>query len=157
MSWLFSQALVAEFSAGTCSDGEPSAQLNVMPTQHPFWLKDKTTEPSRLSRFGQTSNTLTEDRGRDLLTWFREASLARTSARQEKAAASKAPDPASGDTWPESSGSGGNSMAPAWRAGMSGLTSLWARQPACERTHPVRPPKARLIPSGSDEQKKDFP
>ncbi len=33
MSWLFSQALVAEYSAANCSDGEPSAQLNVMPTQ----------------------------------------------------------------------------------------------------------------------------
>jgi hypothetical protein len=32
MSWLFSQALVEEYSAGTCLDGEQSAQLNVMPT-----------------------------------------------------------------------------------------------------------------------------
>ena len=37
MSWLFSQALVEEYSAVTCSDGEPCAQLNVMPTPQPFW------------------------------------------------------------------------------------------------------------------------
>ena len=32
MSWLFSQALVEEYSDGSCSDGEPSVQLSVMPT-----------------------------------------------------------------------------------------------------------------------------
>ena len=71
MSWLFSQALVAEYSQGTAWDGEPCAQLNVMPTQHKFWRNDKTLEPSDLSRFGLTCAALTEDRGADLLTWFR--------------------------------------------------------------------------------------
>src|SRR5687768_17477186 len=54
MSWLFSQALVEEYSAASCSDGEQSAQLNVMPTQHKFWRNDKTMEFSRLSQFGLT-------------------------------------------------------------------------------------------------------
>lgn len=78
MSWLFSQALVAEYSEATCSGGAPSAPLSVMPTQHKFSHKDKTMEPSQLSRFGLTCEVLTEDHGEDLLTWFRGASPAPT-------------------------------------------------------------------------------
>lgn len=78
MSWLFSQALVAEYSAATCWDGAPSAPLSVMPTQHKFWRNDKTMEPSQLSRFGLTCAALTADRGEDLLMWFRAASPAPT-------------------------------------------------------------------------------
>ena len=80
MSWLFSQALVAASSAGTCSDGQPSAQLNVMPTQHKFWRNDKTMEPSSLSRFGLTCAALTEDRGLELLTSYLAGFPVRTSA-----------------------------------------------------------------------------
>lgn len=79
MSWLFSQALVEECSAGICSDGEPSVQLSVMPTQHKFWHKDKTIEPSDHSRFGLTSRVLTESHGEGLLTSYQAAFRARTS------------------------------------------------------------------------------
>ena len=99
MSWLFSQALVAEYSRATCWDGAPSAPLSVMPTQHKFWRNDKTLEPSALSRFGLTCAALTEDRGADLLTWFREASLARTSALPAEAQALMAHAAECGDTW----------------------------------------------------------
>lgn len=102
MSWLFSQALVEEFSAATCSDGEPSAQLNVMPTPHKFSRQDKTIEPSDLSRFGLTCAVLTEDRGAALLTWFLEGFHARTSASQEEEKASVGNDLASGWKWPAS-------------------------------------------------------
>lgn len=102
MSWLFSQALVEEFSAGTCSAGEPSSQLNVMPTQHKFWRNDKTMEPSDLSRFGLTCAALTADRGEELLTWFRAGFPVRTSARLEQVPGSTARDPASGPRWSES-------------------------------------------------------
>lgn len=78
MSWLFSQALVAEYSAATSWDGAPSAPLSVMPTQHKFWRNDKTMEPSQLSRFGLTCAVLTADRGEGLLTWFRADSRVRT-------------------------------------------------------------------------------
>jgi hypothetical protein len=77
MSWLFSQALVEAFSAGTSLDGEPCAQLNVMPTPHKFWCNGKTMEPSDLSRFGLTLRVLTEGRGLAVLTWFRAAFPAR--------------------------------------------------------------------------------
>ena len=99
MSWLFSQALVAEYSQATCWAGAPCAQLSVMPTQHKFWRNDKTVEPCDLSRFGLTCAALTEDRGADLLTWFLGASLARTSALPAEAQASTAPAAGCGATW----------------------------------------------------------
>jgi len=90
MSWLFSRVLVEEFSAATSWDGAPSAPLSVMPTLHRFSRNDKTMEPSQLSRFGLTCAVLTEDRGAALLTWFRAASPARTSATVARKKASKA-------------------------------------------------------------------
>lgn len=99
MSWLFSQALVEAYSVANCLDGVPSAQLNVMPTPHPFWLKDKTMEPSRFSRFGLTSLLLTADLGEGLLTWFRAASPAKTSAQLVKAQGLTENAPDSGKRW----------------------------------------------------------
>ncbi|MDQ1758981.1 hypothetical protein RAS14_04415 [Achromobacter aegrifaciens] len=102
MSWLFSQALVEEFSAVTCSDGEPSAQLNVMPTPQPFSRRGKTTGFSHLSQSGLTFAPLTERRGQELLTLFLEGFLARTSAPQGKEPESQEKNQASGSTWRES-------------------------------------------------------
>nr|WP_244134225.1 hypothetical protein [Burkholderia gladioli] len=99
MSWLFSQVLVEEYSAGNCSAGEPSAQLNVMPTPHKFWRNDKTIESSNLSRFGLTLSLLTERRGEELLTSYRAAFHVRTSAEPAEALESTAKDPACGSTW----------------------------------------------------------
>lgn len=84
MSWLFSQALVEEYSAGTSLDGEPCAQLNVMPTPHKFWRQDKTIEASDLSRFGLTLRLLTDAHGTALLMSYLAASRARTSVRPAK-------------------------------------------------------------------------
>jgi len=102
MSWLFSQALVAEYSAGTCWDGAPSAPLSVMPTQHKFWRNDKMMEPSKLSQFGLTCAVLTEDRGEDLLTWFLEDSLARTYQSPEAEPGSMENSQGFGEKWHES-------------------------------------------------------
>ncbi len=82
MSWLFSQALVEEYSAATCSDGEPSAQWNVMPTPQGFWRNDKMMDASRLSQFGPTLRLLTDDHGEAVLTSFLAAFPARTPALQ---------------------------------------------------------------------------
>lgn len=103
MSWLFSKALMAAYESSHSSperaaasseenswDGEPFAQLNVMPTQHKFWRNDKTMEFSNLSRFGLTCAVLTESCGEELLTWFRAGFLARTLALPERASASQA-------------------------------------------------------------------
>lgn len=102
MSWLFSQALVEEFSRQNSAAIEPSAQLNVMPTQHQFWWRDKPMEPSRLSRFGLTCALLTADRGEALLTWYLAGFRARTSALPAAATDSTASAPASGWRWPAS-------------------------------------------------------
>lgn len=96
MSWLFSQALVEAYSRAECSDGEPSAQLNVMPTAHPFLRRGKTMDASNLSPSGLTCAVLTEDRGEALLMSFLADSLARTSAQPGKELASMESGPVSG-------------------------------------------------------------
>lgn len=101
MSWLFSQALVAAYSADTCSDGEQSVPSNGNPTQQAYCAPDKMTAFSRLSRFGMTFKPLTEDRGEALLTSYLAAFPARTSAPPARAPASTASAPACGATWPE--------------------------------------------------------
>ena len=103
MSWLFSRALVAEFSAATSWDGAPSAPLSVMPTRHKFWRNDKTMDASQLSRFGLTCAVLTEDRGGALLTWFRADSRVRTYRLPGMAPALMGLAPVSGAKWLESS------------------------------------------------------
>lgn len=80
MSWLFSQALVVEYSVENSLDGEHLSPLSVMPTRHKFWRNDKTMEFSRLSRFGLTCVVLTESRGMELLTLFLEGFRVKTSA-----------------------------------------------------------------------------
>jgi len=81
MSWLFSQALVAEFSAGICSVGEPSVPSSSIPMQRAFLSHGKTTAFSRLSRFGMMCAPLTDAHGEALLTSFLAASHARKSAQ----------------------------------------------------------------------------
>jgi hypothetical protein len=99
MSWLFSQALVEEYSEATCSDGEPSVQSNGSLTQLAYLPPDKMKDFSRLSRFGMTFKPLTADRGEELLTLYLEASRARTLALPEKAQASTASGQECGDIW----------------------------------------------------------
>jgi len=70
MSWLFSQALVAEYSAGNCLDGEPSAQWSGIPTAQVYSPSGKTMAFSKLLRYGMTCKPLTESHGEALLTWF---------------------------------------------------------------------------------------
>ena len=98
MSWHISKALLrqyenshcslgleVEYSEVICLDGKPSAQSNTTPTPEAYYWPDKTTEHSRLSRFGMTSELLTGGHGEALLTWFLAASHAKTSVQLEKA------------------------------------------------------------------------
>jgi hypothetical protein len=85
MSWLFSQALVEEYSEAICSDGEQCAPLSGSHTQQAYCAPDKMTAFSRLSRFGMTYKPLTENRGEELLTLFRAAFHVPTLVQQEKA------------------------------------------------------------------------
>ena len=67
MSWLFSQALVEEYSEGISLDGAQSAQSSGKPTQQAYCAPDKMTAFSRLSRFGMTYKPLTATHGEALL------------------------------------------------------------------------------------------
>jgi hypothetical protein len=99
MSWLFSQALVEEYSAGTSLDGGPSAQLNVTPTQHKFWRNDKMIDASDLSRFGLTLRLLTVAHGVELLMSYLAAFPAKTSALPATERGSTESGAGSGPTW----------------------------------------------------------
>jgi len=99
MSWHCSRALVAAFSAATCSDGARSVPSSSTPTPVAFYWPDKTTEHSRLSRFGMTSEPLTADHGEALLTWFLAASRARTSALQARETVWTESEAGSGRKW----------------------------------------------------------
>lgn len=99
MSWHCSRVLAEAFSEATYLAGAPSAQSNTTLTPEAFYWPDKTTEHSRLSRFGMTSEPLTADRGEDLLTWFREVFLAKTSAPQDEATALTVSAVGSGRKW----------------------------------------------------------
>jgi len=99
VSWLFSQALAAEYSAARCWDGEPFAQLNLMPTAQPFWRNGKPMDASRFSRFGRTSRVLMAGHGEAVLTWFLEDFLAKTSVLPGPETVSTGSAPASGLRW----------------------------------------------------------
>jgi len=101
MSWLYSRALVEEYSEENSLDGEQSAQLNAKPTPQAYLYKDKTTE--FWSRFpsGITLQPLTANRGRDLLTWFLEGFPVKTSAQPEKEQESREVAPVCGRKWQE--------------------------------------------------------
>ena len=101
MSWLFSQALVEEYSEDISSAGEPSVQSSGNPTQLAYLPPDRMTAFSRLSRFGMTFKPLTGSLGQNVLTSFLEDFPARTSQQQEVETASKERDPECGHTWLE--------------------------------------------------------
>jgi hypothetical protein len=103
MSWHFSQALEAAFSAANCSGGNACAPSSATPTHGTFWSPDKTTDASPRSRSGMMYAPSTGSLGADVLTWCLAASPARTSAPQGAAKESPGSEADSGWKWPESS------------------------------------------------------
>lgn len=103
MSWLFSQALVAEYSADISLLGELSAPSSGHHTQLAFLSHGKTTGFSRLSRFGMMCRPLTDSRGEALLTSYLAAFRARTSAQLGGGQELMEPALVCGSKWPESS------------------------------------------------------
>jgi hypothetical protein len=99
MSWLFSRALVEEYSEATSLGGEQSAPSNGSHIQQAYCAPDKMTDFSRLSRFGMTFKPLTENRGEELLTLYLEDFRARTSAQQDAEPESRVNDQECGTTW----------------------------------------------------------
>ena len=102
MSWLFSRALVEEFSEDTCSDGALSALSSGNPTPQAYLLPDRMTAFSRPSRFGMTFSPLTADRGEELLTSYLAGFPVRTSAQEEPGKGSTALGRDYGERWSES-------------------------------------------------------
>ena len=99
MSWLFSQALVAEYSEANSSDGAPSAPSNTTPTPQAFLWRDKTTDAWSRFPSGMTCEPLTESRGEELLKWFRADFLAPTSVPPARAPESPASSQDCGPKW----------------------------------------------------------
>lgn len=102
MSWLFSAALEAEFSAAACSAGDASAPSSTTDMPLPSWLKGKTTGCFTLSLSGTTCVRSTDDHGEAVLTWFLEAFPARTSVSQGAGPESKGLTPDCGQSSRES-------------------------------------------------------
>ena len=102
MSWLYSRALVEEYSEANYSDGAPYAPLRSSPTPQAYLSPDRMTDFCRLSRFGMTFERLTEDLGEDVLTWYLAGFPVRTSAQRDMGQESKANAQGSGWRWGES-------------------------------------------------------
>ena len=102
MSWLFSQALVAGFSEANSSAGALSAPSNGTATPQAYLWPDRMTESWSRFPSGMTCEPLTANHGEGLLTWFREASLAKTSPLPEREPGSTENEAGCGKKWPES-------------------------------------------------------
>ena len=99
MSWLFSRALVEEYSEAICSDGEQFVQSSGSNTPQAYCAPDKMTGFSRLSRFGMTYKPLTETRGEELLTLYLAAFPVPTFPSQAEAQGLTEKVPQCGITW----------------------------------------------------------
>jgi hypothetical protein len=99
VSWLYSRALVEEYSQVSGASFAPSNTTEPPPR---YYSTDRTPDTSRRSRSGMTCAPLTDDHGAALLTWYREDSLARTSASQEEEPDWTANAPGCGESSPAS-------------------------------------------------------
>ncbi len=102
MSWHFSRALVEESLQESSLGGDASVLSKSKSTHDLYSSHDKTTDHLTRSRYGMTSQRLTDDLGEALLTWFRAGFPARTFLQPGKARASKASGLDSGWKWPGS-------------------------------------------------------
>jgi len=82
MSWLYSRALVVEYSEANCLDGALFVELKLIRTPQVYSSLAKMTDYSRPSRFGMMSAPLTESHGDALLMWYLAGFRAKPTARQ---------------------------------------------------------------------------
>ena len=90
MSWHFSQALEAAFSAANCSDGTRSAPWKSIPSALDDSSSDKMKDTFHRSPFGTMYVPSTDAHGTAVLTWFLQDFLAPTSAPLGRRPASRA-------------------------------------------------------------------
>lgn len=102
MSWHFSRALVAAYSAANCSGGAPSAPSNSTPTPEAFCWPGKTTAASSPSPCGTTCEPSTDAHGAAVLTWFLEGFPVRESVVQDWATGLMTNALDCGERWRES-------------------------------------------------------
>jgi hypothetical protein len=102
MSWHYSRALVAAYSAANSLDGAAFVLSKLIATHEDPCSPAKTMGALLRSRYGTTCEPSTADLGAALLTWFRGASRARTSASPAPAKELTASAAGSGGKWPAS-------------------------------------------------------
>lgn len=78
MSWHYSRALVGEYLAANCLDGELFAPLKSKDTPETYCWQDRMTETLNLFQFGMMSAPLTANLGGELLMWYRGDFLVKT-------------------------------------------------------------------------------
>jgi len=103
MSWHYLQGQEAASWEESCLDGAPSALLNLIPTAVRYSSQGSGTDTLIPLSSGMTSAPSTASLGGVVLMSSAEDSPARTSVRQGKGMASKAPSLDSGWRWQESS------------------------------------------------------
>jgi hypothetical protein len=99
MSWHYSQALAAAYSADSSVDSAPCAPSKSTTTPGASCSLAKTTEACTHSRSGTTCEPSMESHGVDWWTSSLAASRAKTSPLPEKARASTAPEADCGEKW----------------------------------------------------------
>jgi len=102
MSWHFSRALVGEFSPASCLAGEPLPQWRSIPTARDDSCSAKMKDTFHHSPSGTMFVPSTDAHGKALLTWYRQAFPAPTSAGQGKRKGSRARPAAYGWKYPAS-------------------------------------------------------
>ena len=99
MSWHFSQALEAEYLAASSSDGTPSQLWSTSPFAPDDLCSAKMKDTSHRSPFGMMFVPSTDAHGTALLTWFQEASRAKTYLPPEREPGFRENDLAFGAKW----------------------------------------------------------
>ena len=102
MSWHFSQALVEGFLAGCSSDGERCVRSRSMSSAETDSCSDRTKGTSSRSQSGMMCERSMDERGEELLMWFREGSRVWTSALRVQVPASMGNRVDCGERWQES-------------------------------------------------------
>lgn len=155
MSWHFSRALGAAYSAATSSAGGASAPSSSTPTPDPSSLTAKTTAACHPSPSGMTSAPSTGGPGEGLLTWFLAGFPVRTSPSLVEAKGSPAKSQGSGHT-SRASFAKWNPDTPSWRTPQPSLfedlepsSLIWPRWGSMRSGACSLRPTAALHTSGS--------
>ena len=88
-----------EYLEANCLDGEQFALLNGKPIQQAYFVQDKMTDYSKVSRFGMMFKPLTESLGKELLMSYQEDFPVKTYPQPEKVQELMVNAPECGKKW----------------------------------------------------------